>query len=268
MPKPYKKFYGKYRGKVVNNIDPLFLGRIMAEVAAVPGAPMNYAMPCSPYAGPEVGFYAIPPIDANVWIEYEGGDPNYPIWTGCFWGEGELPMGVPTELTKIFKTETVTMVLNDVPEVGGFMLKCMPPAVDDVLTMLFNAEGISLSCPIATIQMTPETITISVPEATVTLNSESLTMTTPPTTVSLDAATLSIEAPDTTIVSAIEITGNVEITGATEITGDLEVTGASELTGDVAITGATEMTGAVAVTGGMEVTGAILEDGMPVMIVP
>jgi hypothetical protein len=268
MPKPYRKFYGKYRGKVLNNIDPLFLGRIMAEVPAVPAAMMNYAMPCTPYAGPGVGFYAIPPIDANVWIEFEGGDPNYPIWTGCFWSEGELPLGMPTELTKVFKTETVTMVLNDVPEIGGFMLECMPPSVDDVLTMLFNAEGISLSCPIATIQMTPETITISVPEAVVTLDSASLTLTTPPSTVNMTAGVLSVEAPDTTITSAIEVTGNIEILGATELTGDLEVLGATEMTGDVAITGATEITGAVAVTGGMEVTGVILEDGAPVMVVP
>jgi len=268
MPKPYKKFYGKYRGKVLNNIDPLFLGRIMAEVAAVPAAKLNFAMPCSPYAGPGVGFYAIPPMGANVWVEFEGGDPNYPIWSGCFWGEGELPMGVPTELTKVFKTETVTMVLNDVPEIGGFMLKCMPPGVNDVLTMLFNAEGISLSCPIATIQMTPETITLSVPEAEVTLDSVSLTLAVPPSTVSLTAATISAEAPDTNVTSIVDVLGDVAITGATEITGNLEVLGASEFTGDVAITGATELTGAVAVTGAMEVTGGILEDGMPVMVVP
>ena len=80
------KFYGKYRGKVVSNIDPLFLGRLMVSVAAIEALLNTWAMPCVPYAGSGVGFYAMPPIGADVWIEFEGGDPSFPIWTGCFWG--------------------------------------------------------------------------------------------------------------------------------------------------------------------------------------
>src|SRR5689334_1403488 len=90
-----KRFYGKYRGKVIDNVDPLFLGRIMALVPAISEIPLTWAMPCVPYAGPGVGFYAIPPLDANVWIEFEGGDPDYPIWTGCFWEEGQVPLEAP-----------------------------------------------------------------------------------------------------------------------------------------------------------------------------
>ena len=91
----FEKYYGKYRGKVLENDDPLFLGRILAEVAAVSGMTMNWCMPCTPYAGSDVGFYAIPPIGANVWIEFEGGDTNYPIWSGCFWGSAsEVPSAV------------------------------------------------------------------------------------------------------------------------------------------------------------------------------
>ena len=48
-------------------------------------------MPCAPFAGSGVGFFALPPVGANVWVEFEGGDPDYPIWSGCFWGAGEVP---------------------------------------------------------------------------------------------------------------------------------------------------------------------------------
>ena len=79
--------YGKYRGKVQDNKDPLRLGRIRAFVPAVAPDGLNWAMPCVPYAGPQEGFLMLPPVGANVWVEFEGGDLNYPIWSGGFWGD-------------------------------------------------------------------------------------------------------------------------------------------------------------------------------------
>ncbi|MBX9643793.1 MAG: phage baseplate assembly protein V, partial [Novosphingobium sp.] len=152
---PGRRFHGKYRGKVIENIDPLFQGRIIADVPSVPGSLLNWAMPCTPYAGPNVGFYAVPPIGANVWIEFEGGDPGYPVWVGCFWGPTEVlhvPEPVVPEL-KVFKTEYTTIVINDLPEVGGFSLKCNPLAVDIPLTMTFDSTGITINCPESTIRM-------------------------------------------------------------------------------------------------------------------
>ncbi len=67
-------------------------GRIQVSAPAVLGGThARWAMPCVPYAGPGVGLFAIPPVGANVWVEFEGGDLDYPIWTGCFWGIGEVP---------------------------------------------------------------------------------------------------------------------------------------------------------------------------------
>src|SRR5579884_1718431 len=108
-----RRFYGKYRGKVADNIDPLFLGRILPIVPAVSDLPLTWATPCVPYAGLEVGLCAIPPIDANVWIEFEGGDPDYPIWTGCFWEEGQTPLGPLNPETFIFKTTSTTFVIRE-----------------------------------------------------------------------------------------------------------------------------------------------------------
>lgn len=77
------QFFGKYRGKVENNIDPMMMGRVQVSVPAVLGdGGLSWAMPCAPYAGSGVGFFAIPPTGANVWVEFEGGDPDYPIWSG------------------------------------------------------------------------------------------------------------------------------------------------------------------------------------------
>jgi hypothetical protein len=85
------KFYGKYRGKVVQNVDPLQLGRVMVNVPKVMGAGTNWAMPAAPVAGIMSGIYAVPPIAANVWLEFEEGDGDKPIWSGGFWDTGTVP---------------------------------------------------------------------------------------------------------------------------------------------------------------------------------
>lgn len=92
-----ERHLGKYRGVVVENSDPDGLGRIRALVPDVLGDdPCGWALPCVPYAGPGVGFLMIPPEKALVWIEFESGDLDYPIWTGCFWGaRSELPGDQP-----------------------------------------------------------------------------------------------------------------------------------------------------------------------------
>src|SRR5205814_6931894 len=87
------RHFGKYRGTVVNTIDPELRARLQAIVPDVLGTqPTTWAMPAAPYAGPEAGFVALPPVGAGVWIEFERGDPDFPIWSGSWWGSaGELP---------------------------------------------------------------------------------------------------------------------------------------------------------------------------------
>jgi uncharacterized protein involved in type VI secretion and phage assembly len=86
----HNRFYGKYRG-IVTAVDQATL-RIKATVPAVLGTtPTGWCLPCVPYAGPGAGFFFIPDAGAAVWIEFEGGDVSYPIWSGCFWRAGELP---------------------------------------------------------------------------------------------------------------------------------------------------------------------------------
>jgi len=134
------QFFGKYRGQVVNNIDPLQLGRLQASVPAVLGSgQMSWAMPCVPYAGAQVGFFAIPPIGANVWVEFEGGDPDHPIWSGCFWGPGEVPALPALAEMKVFKTDVGTITINDLPGIGGIKIETVTGAKIEI-----NAMGIEI----------------------------------------------------------------------------------------------------------------------------
>lgn len=112
------RFYGKYRGIVSINVDPLSLGRLKAMVPEVLGEiPSSWALPCSPYAGTGCGLFTIPPIGAGVWIEFEAGDVSRPIWTGCWWAAGEPPMdekGVPPQqTTKIWRSDFGLIIALD-----------------------------------------------------------------------------------------------------------------------------------------------------------
>lgn len=106
------RYFGKYRGVVTDNADATSRGRVKVRVPAVLGALEVWAMPCVPYAGAGVGFYSLPEAGTGVWVEFEAGDPSYPIWVGCFWGDGELPDqgGAPI---KIWKTEKLTLRIDD-----------------------------------------------------------------------------------------------------------------------------------------------------------
>lgn len=134
-------FLSKYRGKVENNIDPMQLGRIQISVPSVLGeGRMSWAMPCVPYAGSGVGFFAIPPLGANIWVEFEGGNPDYPIWSGCFWGVGEVPAMPAIAEMKILKTDMGTITLNDLPGVGGITIETITGMKIEI-----NALGIEIT---------------------------------------------------------------------------------------------------------------------------
>ncbi len=99
-----KKFYGKYRGRVAESVDPMGLGRLLVEVPDVSGVALtSWALPSLPIGGPQTGLFSIPPVGSGVWVEFEQGDLDYPIWVGTFWGSAlevpalshALPPGVP-----------------------------------------------------------------------------------------------------------------------------------------------------------------------------
>ena len=153
-----QKFYGKYKGKVTDNMDPLMQGRIRAKVPAVFGdEDTGWALPSVPYAGNGVGFFFIPPVDANVWMEFEGGNTDSPIWTGCFWGTGEAPPVMPAiPDTKIIKTATATIKLDDLPGVGGITIE-----TTSGLKIVMNVSGIEISNGPRNVKVTPASVSVN-----------------------------------------------------------------------------------------------------------
>jgi uncharacterized protein involved in type VI secretion and phage assembly len=166
------KYYGKYRATVMNNIDPMQQGRIQVSASDIYGmAPSTWAMPCVPVAGLQTGFFAIPPIGAGVWVEFEQGDLNYPIWVGGFWGEtAELPalsQAVPPGVFGVTIQTTLQngMIISDVPgPTGGIMLKSTSGAtliVNDTGIYIQNGQGASITLigPSVTINETALVVT-------------------------------------------------------------------------------------------------------------
>jgi uncharacterized protein involved in type VI secretion and phage assembly len=166
-----KRYVGKYRGTVVNNVDPMKIGRIQVMVPDVSNVMLSsWAMPCLPVAGINMGIFTVPLPGAGVWIEFEQGNPDYPIWVGCFWGTAaELPVlsqTVPPLVPGITLQTALKngIVISDVPgPTGGIQLQTTTGAmisVTDIGIMISNGKG-------AVINMTGPTVDINLGALTV-----------------------------------------------------------------------------------------------------
>jgi uncharacterized protein involved in type VI secretion and phage assembly len=149
------RFYGKYRGLVLNNIDPMQMGRLLVQVPDVAGLlPCSWAMPCVPIAGIQNGIFALPIIGSGVWVEFEQGNPEHPIWVGCFWGSAaEVPALsrlTPPVLPAITMQTPLQngLTVSDLPgPTGGIMLKSTTGAtliVNDTGIYIQNGKGASI----------------------------------------------------------------------------------------------------------------------------
>jgi hypothetical protein len=151
------RFFGKYRATVINNIDPLGLGRLLVMVPDVSALiPTSWAMPCVPIGGLQTGFYAPPLIGSGVWVEFEQGDPDYPVWVGCFWGSAaEVPALARTVLPAVPGITLQTPLQNGIqvsdmpptPVTGGVILKSATGAmivVNDTGIFIQNGKGASI----------------------------------------------------------------------------------------------------------------------------
>ena len=150
-----KRFFGKFRGTVINNIDPMQIARIQVMVPDVSNIMLSsWAMPCVPLAGIQNGFFTVPIIGSGVWVEFEQGDPDFPIWVGCFWGTAaEVPAMarlIPPVVPGIAIQTPLQngLMVSDVPgPTGGIMLKSTTGAaiiVNDTGIYIQNGKGASI----------------------------------------------------------------------------------------------------------------------------
>jgi hypothetical protein len=161
------RFYGKYRATVVNNIDPLGIGRLLVMVPDVSALiPTTWAMPCVPLGGLQNGFYAPPLIGSGVWVEFEQGDPDYPIWVGCYWGSAAelpalarlVPPGVPgITLQTPLQSGIQVSDMPPSPLTGGVILKSATGAA----TVVVNDTGIFLTYGAFSVELTVAGVSVN-----------------------------------------------------------------------------------------------------------
>jgi len=165
------QFPGKYRGTVVGNVDPQGMGRLSVTVPDVSNIQTStWAMPSAALAGTQSGLYAVPPVGSNVWVEFEQGDSDYPVWSGCFWGSSSE---VPPQATSA-PPGVQCIVLQSV---GGniLMLSDAPGAAGGIL--LQSSSGASIAINDTGITITNGQATIQIAGPSVNVNSGALEVT-------------------------------------------------------------------------------------------
>ena len=153
--KGVRRFYGKYRGTVVTNVDPMGRCRLLVRVTDVHGPNISsWAMPCLPWAGLQMGAYIVPPVNAGVWVEFELGDPDLPIWSGCWYGNADAmrdtqgrsqPPVAPVFALATMKRNAIVLAEGAFPPVkplGGILL-CAGPAS----YIAIEPDGITMMAP-------------------------------------------------------------------------------------------------------------------------
>jgi uncharacterized protein involved in type VI secretion and phage assembly len=147
-----EKYFGKYRGMVFSNLDPEQMGRLLVQVPDVLGENVSsWALPCFPVTGRQMGVFVLPPVGAGVWVEFEQGNQNHPIWAGCFPGsDADLPAlaaaGNPASPSIVLQTGLQnTIMISDMPgPAGGILLKAATGAmiaINDVGITISNGQG-------------------------------------------------------------------------------------------------------------------------------
>jgi len=170
-----RRYYGKYRGTVIENLDPEQRGRILAQVPDVLGlTTSSWALPCVPAAGAQSGVFMVPPLGSGVWIEFEQGNPDYPIWVGGFWGLAAdvpalavAPPPIPPGQNIVLQTTGENMVmLSDAaptPATGGIVLKDASGAmivVNETGIYIDNGQGAIITLVGPTVDVNDGALTV------------------------------------------------------------------------------------------------------------
>lgn len=194
-----KSYFGKYRGVVTDDNDPLRMGRVKVRVPAVFGDTIvTWAMPCVPYAGSKIGLWAIPPIKALVWVEFEGGDVEYPIWTGCFWQQGETPPGCGDASVIALCTEEASVRLSRGKN-AALQIELKGGASGPV-TLTLDGKAIKLALENTKVTLTARDLVIEQPPAKIAMSNGSVELKHSSASIKLEGARVSVNG------NALEVT--------------------------------------------------------------
>ena len=114
-----RRFYGVYRGVVVDNKDPKELFRLRLKIPQVIYDQISDWVWSSFQPGAEV---ILPPVDSGVFVMFEGGDPAFPIWIGS---SQEFPP-VDTSFTVVGGTLSTQPTFSGAPLFTGTYVKHGP----------------------------------------------------------------------------------------------------------------------------------------------
>jgi uncharacterized protein involved in type VI secretion and phage assembly len=165
-----QKYFGKYRGMVINNIDPMQMGRLMVQVPDISLIPSTWAMPCFPVTGKQMGVWVLPVIGSGVWVEFEQGNTDYPVWVGCFPGSAaDVPAlalaGNPVSPSIVLQTtlQNTLMISDMAGPAGGILLKTMTGAlisINDIGITISNGKGALIAMTGPTVDINAGALTI------------------------------------------------------------------------------------------------------------
>ncbi len=146
------RYYGKYRG-VVEDVDKTRM-RVKASVPGVLQDVTTWALPCVPFAGKGEGFCFLPAVGAGVWIEFEGGDVHYPIWTGCFWFDDEVPEDAAEKVRVIATAGGLKIVFDD--DAGELRVEDANGA-----SIVFDSSGITTKRDSSSVAVTSSSVSVN-----------------------------------------------------------------------------------------------------------
>lgn len=140
------RFYSTYRGVVIDNEDPEKCQRLLVEVPSITDTNV-WAYPKGQQGSLGSGFKMLTPEKQDiVWIEFENGDPNYPVWSYCGWSTDECPKDLDGNRILGFVTpEGNKVIIDDVNKTCKVIIK-----VDE---STFHS-----------IELTPEKVSVSSPK--------------------------------------------------------------------------------------------------------
>jgi len=111
------RYYGNYRGFVLSNEDPLKMGRLQLRLPHLnPNVKDDetWAWPISSWGGKDYGIQLLPQKGDMVWVQFENGDADYPLWQHAGYSKEELPLEFKTPNHYGFKTPSGSLILiND-----------------------------------------------------------------------------------------------------------------------------------------------------------